>query len=80
MRLIERQDKATGKRVEELQQPIWTRHSDFIHPFEFIDFLRAAAGLRPFDVMLECKAKDLALLRLREDLTRYAPDLGERVT
>ena len=80
MRLIERQDKETGRRVTELQQPLWTRHSDFIHPFEFIDFLRGAAGLRPFDVMLECKAKDLALLRLREDLTRYAPDLGERVT
>ena len=80
MRIIERQDKATGKRVEELQQPVWTRHSDFIHPFEFIDFLRAADGLRPFDVMLECKAKDLALLRLRDDLARYAPDLRERVT
>ncbi len=80
MRLIERQDKATGKRVTELQQPLWTRHSDFIHPFEFIDFLRAAGGLRPFDVMLECKAKDLALLRLRDDLARYAPDLAGHVT
>jgi UV DNA damage endonuclease len=59
-----------------LQPPIWTRHSDYIHPFEFIAFLREAAGLRPFDVMLEAKAKDLALLRLREDVQRYAPDLA----
>jgi hypothetical protein len=26
--------------------------------------------------MLEAKAKDLALLRLREDVQRYAPDLA----
>lgn len=78
MRIIERAD-AAGRRVQELQQPIWTRHSDFIHPFEFIDFLRTAEGLPAFDVMLECRAKDLALLRLREDLARYAPDLGGRI-
>ncbi|MEI2689576.1 MAG: hypothetical protein V9H69_07610 [Anaerolineae bacterium] len=30
-------------------------------------FCARPAGLRPFDVMLEAKAKDLALLRLRED-------------
>ncbi|WP_200943898.1 hypothetical protein [Rhizobium sp. Leaf371] len=28
--------------------------------------------------MLEAKAKDLALLRLRPDLLRYAPDLAAR--
>ena len=31
-----------------------------------------------FDVMLEAKAKDLALLRLRSDLSRIAPDLAAR--
>jgi len=76
MRVAEQQDPATGRRVQVLQAPIWTRHSDYIHPFEFIAFLREAAGLRPFDVMLEAKAKDLALLRLREDVQRYAPDLA----
>jgi UV DNA damage endonuclease len=59
-----------------LHAPLWTRHSDFIHPFEFIDFVHAAQGLRTFDVMLEAKAKDLALLRLRADLARFAPDLA----
>jgi hypothetical protein len=27
--------------------------------------------------MLEVRAKDLALLRLRQDLNRFAPELGE---
>jgi UV DNA damage endonuclease len=31
-----------------------------------------------FDAMLEAKAKDLALVRLRLDLLRYAPDVAER--
>ncbi|HNU02588.1 MAG TPA: UV DNA damage repair endonuclease UvsE [Anaerolineae bacterium] len=76
MRIAEQQDPATGRRVQLLQPPLWTRHSDYIHPFEFIAFLREAAGLPPFDVMLEAKAKDLALLRLREDVQRYAPELA----
>lgn len=76
MRVAEQMDPAIGRRVQVLQAPLWTRHSDYIHPFEFIAFLREAAGLRPFDVMLEAKAKDLALLRLREDVQRYAPDLA----
>ena len=61
-----------------LRQPRWTQHADFIDPFAFIAFLRAvrAAGLRDFDVMLETKAKDLALLRLREDVPGLAPDLA----
>jgi UV DNA damage endonuclease len=59
--------------------PTWTEHSDFINPFEFIAFLRMAQDLRPFDVMLEAKARDLALLKLREDLHRFAPDLAGRI-
>ncbi len=76
MRIGEQQDPETGRRVQVLQPPIWTRHSDYIHPFEFIAFVSETAGLRPFDVMLEAKGKDLALLRLREDVQRYAPDLA----
>jgi UV DNA damage endonuclease len=51
----------------------WSRHSDYINPFEFIDFIETAHGLRDFDVMLEARAKDLAVLRLREDLVQFAP-------
>nr|MDQ6907644.1 UV DNA damage repair endonuclease UvsE [Chloroflexota bacterium] len=50
---------------------------DFLHPFEFITFMRAASSLT-CDVMLEAKAKDVALIRLRRDLARYAPDIAAR--
>jgi UV DNA damage endonuclease len=43
-------------------------HADLIDPIAFAEFLRGpAAGLR-FDVLLEAKAKDLALLALRDHL------------
>jgi len=55
------------------------QHAALIDPFAFIDLLRLApCRERDLDVMLECKAKDVALLRLREQLTRLAPDLVER--
>jgi UV DNA damage endonuclease len=43
-------------------------HADMVDPIAFEQFLDASAGARPFDAMLEAKAKDLALLRLREQL------------
>ena len=55
--------------------PIWTGHADYIHPFEFVSFMRTAADLS-FDVMLEAKVKDMALIRLRPDMLRYAPDVA----
>jgi UV DNA damage endonuclease len=67
---------ASGARVK---LPTWTEHSDLVNPFEFIAFLRQTAGLRPFDVMLEAKARDLAVLKLREDLQRFAPEWAGRV-
>jgi UV DNA damage endonuclease len=64
-----------------LQLPLPNQHSDFIHPFEFIDFMQGArkAGLPSFDIMLEAKAKELALVRLRQQLARYAPELAALV-
>jgi UV DNA damage endonuclease len=59
--------------------PCRGQHADFINPFEFTALLASARGLPPFDVMLEAKAADLALLRLREDLLRFAPELAEGV-
>jgi UV DNA damage endonuclease len=59
--------------------PRLTQHADLIDPFGFVDLLDRASHLnRDFDVMLECKAKDVALVRLREQLTRLAPDLVVR--
>jgi UV DNA damage endonuclease len=43
-------------------------HADLIDPIAFRQFLRHTAAGLDFDVMLEAKAKDLALLRLRSDL------------
>ena len=67
--------RAGGQHV---QMPLPNQHSDFIDPFSFIDLLRTACDhhLRPFDVMLEAKAKDLALLRLREQVAQFAPELA----
>ncbi|MBC8077144.1 MAG: UV DNA damage repair endonuclease UvsE [Chloroflexales bacterium] len=78
MRVIERKNKKTGKAEVHQAPPIWSGHSDYITPFEFITFMRGAAqrGTPPFDVMLESKLKDVALIQLREDLQRYAPDLA----
>lgn len=76
MRVVERRDALTGRRGPALQEPVWTRHSDYINPFEFIAFGRATRTLGAFDVMVEAKAKDLAVLRLRADLHRFAPDLA----
>lgn len=57
----------------------WNYHADYVNPFEFIDFLALAEGLRAFDVMLEVRAKDIALHQLRQDLARYAPTLAQRL-
>ena len=64
-----------------IQMPLPHQHSDFLHPFEFIDVLQAAvsAGLGSFDVMLEAKGKDVALLRLREQIGKFAPHLSRHV-
>ncbi len=66
-------ETAAGARLE---PPLWTQHADYVNPFEFISFLRAAPSQRPFDVMLEARARDLAALRLQADLARYAPELA----
>jgi UV DNA damage endonuclease len=34
-----------------------------------------AANPPPFDIMLEAKAKNLALMRLRQQIARFAPAL-----
>ena len=69
--------KATARVKTVLQPPVWTGHADFTNPFEFARFMRDAEGL-VFDVMLEGKAKDISLLKLRPDLLRYAPDVAAR--
>ena len=77
LREIKRKNRKTGKPETVLQPPIWTGHADYNNPFETLTFLRSIAHLDT-DIMLEAKAKDLALLRLRNDIARYAPELAAR--
>jgi UV DNA damage endonuclease len=66
---MEERRKRVGRRVERSWVlPQLRAHADTIDPIAFEHFAtRTAAGL-DFDVMLEAKAKDLALLRLRDQL------------
>lgn len=75
MREVKRRNRETKKLETVLMPPVWTNHADYINPFEFIQFMRLMNGLT-FDVMLEAKSKDIALIRLRKDLLRYGPDVA----
>ena len=68
---VEERKVRTGRRVERrIVLPQLRAHADLIDPIGFESFIRESAG-RDFDVMLEAKAKDLALLRLREQLAEH---------
>jgi len=68
---VEERKKKVGRRVERsLVLPQLRAHADVIDPIMFEHFLRGAAAGLDFDVMLEAKAKDLALLRLRDQLAQ----------
>lgn len=69
---------ATGSQRQRwgLRPPRPGHHADFINTWEFAGLMRSAAGLRDFDIMLEAKASDVALLRLQHDLLRYVPDVA----
>jgi UV DNA damage endonuclease len=77
LREFKRKNRKTSIKETCYAAPPWTAHADFANPFEFSAFMRDAKGLE-FDVMVESKAKDLALVRLRPDLVRYAPDVAAR--
>lgn len=55
--------------------PLLDQHSDFVTPWDLRELLDAAA--RPVDVMLEAKAKDLAVAWVRRQLERLFPDYLE---
>ncbi|WP_205697427.1 UV DNA damage repair endonuclease UvsE [Conexibacter sp. SYSU D00693] len=66
---VEEQKVKKGRRVERrVVLPQLRAHADTIDPIAFEQFLTETAEGLDFDVMLEAKAKDLALLRLREQL------------
>jgi UV DNA damage endonuclease len=49
-------------------------HADLVSPFDFVELMGLVPA--PVDVMLEAKAKDLALLWLRRQLDAVAPDVA----
>jgi UV DNA damage endonuclease len=54
--------------------PLLDQHADFATPWDLAELLSAAG--RPVDVMVEAKAKDLAVEWLRIQMARLYPDLG----
>ena len=66
---MEERRRRVGRRVERSWVlPQLRAHADVIDPIGFEHFARETARGLDFDVMLEAKAKDLALLRLREQM------------
>jgi UV DNA damage endonuclease len=66
---VEERRKRVGRRVERsLVLPGLRVHADLIDPISFEHFIYQTGRGMDFDVMLEAKAKDLALLRLRDQL------------
>ena len=68
---MEERKRKVGRRVERSWVlPQLRAHADMIDPIAFSQFVRETATGLDFDVMLEAKGKDLALLRLRDQLER----------
>ena len=79
--MVERR-RRVGRRVERTPTfPDLRQHADLIDPIAFEHFVHGTGAGLDFDVMLEAKGKDLALLRLREQLARrpaYEPSATSR--
>ncbi len=74
---MEERKRKVGRRVEKTWVlPQLRAHADVIDPIAFEQFLRETAEGLDFDVMLEAKAKDLALLRLRNQMAERGIDLS----
>ena len=70
---------AGSKRRWVLRPPRPGHHADFANPWEFQAFVDAIGTTRDAEIMLELKAGDLALLRLRDDLRRFAPEVAAKL-
>jgi UV DNA damage endonuclease len=77
---VEEKRRKVGRRVERsLVLPQLRAHADVIDPIAFEHFVRETAAGHDLDVMLEAKAKDLALLRLRDQLAARGIELHPMV-
>jgi UV DNA damage endonuclease len=74
---LEERKKKVGRRIERsLVAPPQRAHADLVDPMAFEQFLTTTAAGIDLDIMLEAKGKDLALLRLREQLSGRGVLLG----
>ena len=71
LRAVERRRRGARRKQVTLVPPLLDQHADFVSPWDAAELLRAAPG--PLDLMLEAKAKDVAVLWLREQLRRIDP-------
>ncbi|MCV0402830.1 MAG: UV DNA damage repair endonuclease UvsE [Chloroflexi bacterium] len=72
--LVKRPIPGTRRRRDVVVPPALGPHADLVSPWDFIELIRSARG--PLDVMLEAKAKDVALLWLRGRLAVLAPEVA----
>jgi UV DNA damage endonuclease len=73
---VEERRVKRGRRIVRVPAlPPRSAHADLVDPFAFDRFLREVVKRANVDVMLEAKAKDLALLRLRDELASLRPQL-----
>ena len=72
LRTVRRRRRGERTAREVLVPPLLEQHADFVTPWDLIELLDAAPA--PVDVMLEAKAKDLALLWLRTQVARVSPE------
>jgi len=70
---------STHDRSRHILPPRPGQHADYINPHDMLAILQAAQGAPSFDIMLEARAADLALLRLRHDIARLAPTLAPAI-
>ena len=60
---------------KELIDKVDKKHSDFIDPYDFINFIEVLKQFnRDVDIMLECKEKDVALFKLVNDIREIKPE------
>ena len=72
--VVKRPVPGTRRRRDVAVAPALGPHADLVSPWDLADLMAIAPG--PIDVMLEAKAKDVALLWLRRQLAATAPDLA----
>jgi UV DNA damage endonuclease len=74
LRRVKRRRPGARAAEEVAVPPLLDQHADFVVPWDLAELMAAAPG--PLDVMLEAKAKDLAVAWLRTQLARVAPELA----